>query len=292
MSTVATLAVILAVAIAAQLVATYRRDDGATERWARERHLDLTPDNRPLIARYLRRARLFRTWGAIAGALVPSLIDYVVNGRVQVLGIGTDGESAPLGFGSIFVGYLAGAVLCEASLVRRPQGTRRVAALHRRELPAYLPGWVIGAQRVAAAGVAAGSIAIAAVPFPEGTSKPSGLSLAVSALLVLAFGAGLETVERWLVRRPQPFVALDLVAADDALRAQSIRAVAGAGLALLLLLSCGASLALQASDVDALQDAMVAPAVVCLVLSLLAYAGITDGAWRVHRPTRASAASP
>jgi hypothetical protein len=291
-STVAILAVIVALAIAAQLAAVYRHDDKAVDRWARERALELTEANRPPVARYLRRARLFRAWGAIGGALAPTIVDLVVNGRVQVLGFGTDGNSAPLAFGSIFVGYLVGAVVCEATLVRRPQGPRRVAALYRRELPAYLPRWVIGAQRLAAVGAAAGSIAIAAVPFPDGTSEPSGLSLAVSALLVLAFGAGLETVERWLVRRPQPFAALDLVAADDALRAQSIRAVAGAGLALLLLLCCGVSLALQASDVDALQDAMVVPGVVCLVLSLLAYAGISGGTRSVRKPFRATAAAP
>jgi hypothetical protein len=287
-STVATLAVILVLAIAAQLAAAYRRDDTAVERWARERGLDVSDASRPLIARYLRRARLFRTWGAIAGALAPTLVDFVVNGRVQVLGFGTDGDNAPLAFGSIFIGYLAGAVACEASLVRRPQGARRVAALHRRELPDYLPRWVIAAQRAAAVGAAAGAIAIAAVPFPAGTAAPSGLALAVSALLAVAFGAGLEAVERWLVRRPQPFAETDLVAADDALRAQSIRAVAGAGLALLLLLCSGVSLALQASDVDLLRVVMVAPAVLCLVLSLFAYAGIGNAAWRVRRPTRAT----
>ena len=269
MSTVGTLAVIVAVALAAQLVAAYRRDDGAA-----------------------RRAHVFRAWGAIAGAVVPSVLDYVINGRVQVLGFGTDGESAPLGFGSIFVGYLIGAVLCEASLVRRPQGPRRVALLDRRELAAYLPRWVIVAQRVAAAAAAAGAIAIAAVPFPDGTSKPGTLVLAVSALLLPAFGAALEAVERWLVRRPQPFAARDLVAADDEVRASSIRSVAGAGLALLLLMCSGVSLVLQASEVDVFHAAMVVPAVLCLALSLLAYARISNGAWRVRRPTRASAAAP
>jgi hypothetical protein len=292
MSTVATLAVILALAIAAQLVAAYRRDDGTVERWARERDLELTPDNRPLVARYLRRARRFRTWGAIAGALAPTVFDYLVNGRVQVLGFGTDGESAPLGFGSIFVGYLVGAVLCEASLARRPQARRRVAGLHRRELPAYLPRWVIVAQRAATVGAAAGLIAIAAVPFPDGTADPGAFELAVGAVVVLAFGAGLEAVERWLVRRPQPFAAPELVAADDAVRAQSIRAVAAAGLALLLLLCCGVALALQASDVDVLHVAMVAPAALCLILSLAAYAVIGHGAWRVRRPARATAIAP
>jgi hypothetical protein len=274
MSTVATLAVILGVAVAAQLVVAYRRDEAAVDRWASERDLALTASSRVLVGRYLRRARLFRAWGAIGGALAPTVVDLVVDGRVQVLGFGTDGDSAPLAFGAIFVGYIAGAILCEATTVRRPHGPRRVAALHRRELPAYLPRWAIGAQRVATVAAAAGLVALAASP--DGNGAPAA---AAGAVLALAFGTGLEAVERWLVRRPQPFAAPDLVAADDALRAQSIRAAAGAGLALLLLLCCGVSLALD----------LVVPGVLCLVLSLTAYAVISDGRSRVRRPTRAGA---
>ena len=39
----------------------------------------------------------------------------------------------------------------------------------------------------------------------------------------------------WLVQRPQPFTQPDLVAADDAIRSQSVHSAAGSGLAMLLL---------------------------------------------------------
>src|ERR1044072_5818389 len=83
--------------------------------------------------------------------------------------------------------------------------------------------------------------------------------------LVIAVSMGLEAVERWIVRRPQPFADPAGVAADDALRAQSIRAASGAGLALVLLYCAGIPLALQASDVAALQAVMLVPAAVCLI---------------------------
>src|SRR3954451_24461203 len=98
MSAAATLAIILGIAIAVELYRAYRPDPAFAERWAGERGLELTAENRSLVGRYLRRARLFRTWGGTAGAILPSLIEYVLDGRVQVLGFGTYGTNAPLGF--------------------------------------------------------------------------------------------------------------------------------------------------------------------------------------------------
>ena len=131
MSAPLTLAVILAVAIPWQLFRAYRFDEGIVERWARDHGLELTPESRPTVTHYLRRERLLRTWGGVAGATLPTLIDYALTGRVQVLGFGTDGESAPLGFGTIFVGYLLGALYAEISLVRPVAGARRTASLSR-----------------------------------------------------------------------------------------------------------------------------------------------------------------
>jgi hypothetical protein len=286
MSTVGTLAVIVAIAVPVTLWRAYRPDPALVTRWAADRGLDLTAESRALLARYLRRARVCRAWGMVAGALVPSAIGYVVDGRVVVLGFGTDGDSAPLAFGAIFIGYLAGALCAEVATVRR-RAPRPVASLIPRELASYLPRRVLLAQRAAALAAAAGALAVGAVPYPPGASEPSVAGVAATALVAVAFGAGLEALERWFVRRPQPFADPALVAADDAVRAQSIRAVAGSGLAILLLLCCGLALALQASDVDALRVAMVAPAVACFVGSLLAYAGIGDGSWRVARAASA-----
>jgi len=270
MSAPLALALITGAVLAAQLVRAYRPDPRLVERWVRARGLELTPESRPLVARYLRRARVLRTWGAAAGVVVPSLASLIFSGRVQVLGFGTDGDAAPLAFGWIFVGYLAGA-LCAELTVGRPLGARRRAAsLVPRELTGYLSPRLLAGQRAAAAGAAVGLVAMAAVPYPDSISIPATASLVAAAAAVVALGAGLEAVERWLVRRPQPYTGPALVAADNAIRAQSVQAFAGAGLALLLLLCAGVCLALQASDVTVLHRAMIAPAVACLLLGVAA----------------------
>jgi hypothetical protein len=279
--------VIVAIAVPIGLWRAYRADAQLTDRWAGDRGLALTPASRAMVEAYLHRARLLRTWGGVAGVLVPTLGSWIFEGRFVVLGIGSDGESAPLGFGAIFVGYLLGALCAEVSLVRRAQGRRRTAGLLPRELPDYLPRYEVLAQRLLGAAAALGLVALGVVPYPAGTSDPTTASLAAGAVVLLAFAAGLEAVERWLVRRPQPFTEPALVAADDAIRAQSIRAVAGAGLALLLLAACGICLGLQASEVDALQRVMPVPAAACLVLSLFAGRDVADGTWRVRRPASA-----
>src|SRR4051794_31750313 len=225
MSTPLVLALVLAVAIPLALWRAYRPAGGSVEPWAPLHGLELTAESRPVVAAYLRRALVLRTWGGVAGAVLPSLADLVINGQVQVLGFGTDGESAPLAFGSIFVGYLLGALYAEVSFARPAPGDRRRASLAPRELAGYVPRRTILAQRSAAAGCALGAVAAALVPYADARSDPGAASALLGAAAVLALGAGLEAVERWLVRRPQPFTTPALVAADDAIRAQSIQAV-------------------------------------------------------------------
>jgi hypothetical protein len=287
MSAPATLAVVLAIGIPVQVFRAYRLDQRSVERWSRERGVVLTAENHAMVVRYLRRTRVMRTWGAVAGAIVPSLIEFIWSGRVQVLGFGTDGENAPLGFGTIFIGYLLGALCAEVSVARLSSGDRQVASLVPRQFESYLSRRVVLSQRVAAAAGALGLLAIGLVPYGESTANPGWASLAVGAVVVMAFGIGLEAIERWLVRRPQPFTDASIVAADDAIRAQSIQIVAGAGLALLLLFCSGVALGLQASDVRALHSAMVVPAAVCLVLSVVVCRDAGDGAWHVERSPRA-----
>jgi hypothetical protein len=287
MSAPATLAAILAVVIPLALWRAYRPDPAEDERWAKDRALELTPESHALVARYLRRARVLRTWGGVAGAVLPTVFTLAATGRFAVLGFGTD-ESAPLAFGWIFVGYVVGAVCAEISVPRPHGGPRRAAGLARRDLDQYLPRYAIVAQRGSATVAAAGLIVAGFLPYPDGTSNPGLPSLMIAGLVVLALAAGLEALERWLVRRPQPFTSPAEVAADDAMRAQSVRSVAGAGLALLLLICCGACLGLQASDVDALQSTMWVPAAVFLVLSLFACRGIGVRPWRVRRPVAAA----
>jgi hypothetical protein len=288
MSAPLVLAIVLAVVIPIELFRANRVRGEFVERWARDRGVELTEETRPVVAAYLRRARVMRTWGGVAGAVLPTLLAWAIDGRFVVLGFGSDGDSAPLGYGTIFVGYLVGVLAAEVTLAR-PAGARRAASLAPRRLEDYLPRRAIVAQRASAAAAALGILAVGAAPYRDSVSTPSPLGMAAFAVCVLALGAGAEAIERWLVRRPQPFTSPELIAADDAIRAQSIQAFAGAALALLLLLCCGVALVLQASDADALQAAMIPVAAVLLIGSIVACRDIGDGSWHVRRARAVSA---
>jgi hypothetical protein len=269
---------------------TMDRTAAAVQEWADAHGLVLTAENHDLVRRHLRSARALRTLGALAGVLVPSLVELAWHGRLTLLGFGTDGEHNPGGIGWVFVGYLAGALLAELRLARPAGGARRAAALVPRELPDYLPRRVLWAQRGLSAVVALGFVAVALVPYGDRHAQPDDAALLLGAVLVLALSAGLELLERRLVSRAQPFTSPSLLAADDAIRAQAVHSVAGAGLALLLLLTSGIALGLTQSDVDALRLTMWFPAAVAFGLALRACGDVGHRAWRVRREPGATPA--
>lgn len=280
------IALVLVLVVPLVLARAYAKvDPKLLAEWADVHSLELTSENRPMVARYLRRARVLRTWGALAGLVLPSLVEFALSGRVQLLGFGTDGHSAPYaGPIGAFVGYLVGAIYAEVSLVR-PVPARRSASLVPRELADYLPRRLVRMQRALGIAVVLGAVALGLVPYdPKEAAEPEWLGLLTGAAAFAAFAVGLEALERWLVRRPQPFTSPALVAADDALRSQSLHSLAGSGLALLLVVCSGIFVVLAASDVALLRWTMWLPALVALVLSVRACLGIGQRAWRVRRP--------
>ena len=258
-------------------------DDAFVDGWARAHALRLTESNRPMVAWYLHTARVLRTWGAVAGLVLPPLIGAALGSKFL----------EDQGFPLVYLGYLAGALYAELALVRPTGGGRRQATLVPRELENYLPGRLLVAQRVLAFLVAASAVAVLLVPFErqggafDGSPRPAVLGVFA---VVLAFA--LERLERWLVQRPQPFTAPDLIAADDAIRSQSVHSLAGAGLATLLFFLGGTSFALSVSDVQVLRWTMWIPAIGCFVLSLWVCLYYGHRAWRVRRSAGTAAPSP
>ncbi len=253
--------------------------------WAGAHGFELTADNRTLVAHYLRRARVLRSWGAIAGLLLPTLVDLAVNGRFEVMGFGSDGSAAPFqGPMTIFIGYLIGALCAELSVARRVEPANRSASLVPRVLADYLPRRLVRAQRALGLAVVLGVLALGVVPYEHPISQPAWLGLLMGAALFAAFAFTLEALERWLVRRPQPFSNSTLIAADDAIRAQSLHALAGSGLALLLISLSGVSIALAASEVTVLRWTMWPLAAIAFILSVRAGVDIVRRPWRVRRP--------
>jgi hypothetical protein len=289
------LAVLLAVIIPVVLTRAYARiDDELLAQWARAHGVELTPESRPIVVRYLRRARVLRTWAALGGLLLPSLVDFAVSGRVQLLGFGTDGSAAPYA-GPIggFIGYLVGALFAEVSLARPVNPERRSASLIPRDLADYLPRRLLLVQRGLGFAALLGVLALGLVPYdPQSAGEPGWPGLLTGAAILAAFSAGLEALERWLVRRPQPFTSPALVGADDAIRAQSVRSLAGSGLALLLVVCSGTCLGLAASDVSVLRWTMWLPAVVALVLAIRACLQTGQRSWRVRRRIAGPSGAP
>jgi len=239
-------------------------------------------------------ARVLRTWGALCGLFLPSLVELAVSGRVQLLGFGMDGAAAPYtGPIGAFIGYLLGALYAEVSLARPHDPARRSASLVPRELADYLPRRLLRFQRALGVVVVLGVLALGLLPYdPREAAQPEWLGLLAAAAAFAAFGAGLEAVERWLVRRPQPFTSQSIVAADDAIRAQSVQSLAGSGLAFLLLVCSGIFVVLAASDVGVLRWTMWLPALVALLLSVRVCLDIGQLTWRVRRPTTDPTGAP
>jgi len=253
-------------------------------RWAQARGLELTPDNRPVIARYLRRARWLPVLGALVAVILPTVVELIRSGELVILGFHTDGSGAPYaGPMQAYVGYLLGALCAELSLARPMGATRRTASLAPRELVDYLPRRLLVAQRGLGVAVGVGLVVTGLVPYPSAATDIDWTAVAVGAAAFGAFAVGLEALERWVVRRPQPFTSASLVAADDAIRAQSVHAIAGAGLALLLVALSAVFAVLTVSDVDVLSVTMWLPALVAFVLSIRACRDIGQQPWRVRR---------
>ena len=152
--------------------------------WAQARGLELTPDNRPVVARYLRRARWLPVLGALVAVVLPTVVELVRSGELVILGFHTDGSGAPYaGPMEAYIGYLLGALCAEVSLARptrSPPVARRASA--PRELADYLPRRLLVAQRSARRrGRSSASSSPGSCPTRRRPRTPTGSALAIGA---------------------------------------------------------------------------------------------------------------
>ena len=251
-------------------------DDKLVGEWAQAHALRLTDENAPMVRWYLHTARVLRTWGVIGGIVLPDVITAAVGGR--------SGVGQPVW---VFIGYLIGALYAEVALVRRAPDGRRAATLHPRELSQYIPRRILIAQRVVPVLVVLGAITVFLVPYGhrsgwEGFDRPVGIAI-TAVFFALAFGLGLERLERWIVERPQPFTEPSLVAADDAIRSQSVHSLGGSGVAGLLVAFSVVAGALSMCDVTALRWTMFPFAIFGFFASIVVCQYFSYRAWRVRR---------
>ena len=256
------------------LVRAYAGLDEDLRRWARAHSLLVTAENRPMVHWYLRNARVLRTCGALAGFLLPYL---------AAVAFGSPGAGA-VHLVWVFVGYLLGALYAELSLVRPLPAGRRAATLVPRALEDYLPRELRITQRSLGAVIAAASLVLLAVPFASDSMLAPELWLVPLGMIGgPALAVGLERLQGWLVRRPQPFTDPDLLAADDAIRAQSVHSVSGSGIAIELVWLSAVCFSLAQSDVQFLRWTMWVPGLFGLSAALFACQYYGHRAWRVRR---------
>jgi hypothetical protein len=180
----------------------------------------------------------------------------------------------PLDFGlfDALLGYLLGAVIAELT-IKRPEAHEPSASLTPRELSDYVPTGFITALRMSAL--------FALILVPLYRLLPARQKLVnlndfppeiIIVPTILLIGLGVELLQRYIVARSQPAVESDLVNADDAIRSASVHALAGAGIALELLIVSGQLINLAVvSNVDLLRWTLP-------VLAVLSF-GIAIGSW-------------
>ena len=247
--------------------------DRKVDEFAAASGIRVTPATRPFLAWYLTTGRRLRMLLVVAALFLPNLVQ-------AVLGVGGNrwGDT-PLSWQLVFAACLAGTLLAELALTR-PSGAHHTASLVPREPAAYL-GRVLrwGPTVVGLVGAAVWA-AVPALPDPRGGWDLSPVtSAAIGVALGLAVAGLAPLTARWILRRPQPVAADDLVLADHAVRAASVRSVAAVA-TLMGLLNLAGGLALYTRPFAGSADTVLAVAVIALLAAALV-------AWGARKPGEA-----
>ena len=177
--------------------------------------------------------------------------------------------------------------------IKRPKTDVPSASLTPRELGDYLPARFTAGFRLAA------TFALALVPLlrllPTRDNLVNLSDIPPEIVLVptiVLIALGVELLQRYIVVRPQPAVESDLVQADDAVRSASVHALAGAGIALeLLIVSVQLVNLAVVSDVQLLRWTLPWLGLICFGVAIGSWIHLTKpfhrGEWHAHEGTRA-----
>lgn len=190
--------------------------------------IETTEASRHFIAYYLLTGRRLRAVLVLAAVFLPALVG-------QALGL-TDQFEVPASWQAVLAACLVGTVWAELALTR-PAGKVRVASLRPRDIGTYL-GQPLLWSPVIASGIAAAMWAgVPALPAVSdgGVERASRGEIVTGLVFAVAVPAVVALTQRWIVTRPQPFSIPSLVAADDAIRAASVRYLAAVGTAMALI---------------------------------------------------------
>lgn len=260
--------------IAAHLGSSWRR--WQVEEWARSMGLQLTPRNRDFVRSYIRRTRILRTACGVAGLVFAPIYTGFVG----------EPPPQPFDFGLLngLVGYLVGAVVAEV-LLKRPKARVPTAALVPRDLNDYIPSVLTTTLRVTAAIGLTLLMLYLAIPARVSRTPEILPPWIVMVAMILVIFVGIELLQRYIVARPQSAVEVDLVQADDAVRSASLHALAGAGIALELIIVAVEIAAIGAiSNIQLLRWVLPWIGLACGLVALGSWMHVTrPDHWRVRR---------
>jgi hypothetical protein len=244
--------------------------------WASAYAVQVTERNERMLRAYLTRSQRWRRLGFGIGWLAASSFersdDFAVLATPFLL---------------IGVGYSAGIVAAEA--FSHPVRTTGAAALDTRRLSQYLPAKLVRLPRLLT-GLVVIAAAIALAVDADRTDVASDREVFALAAAAVAALLVAEIVQRAVVRRRQPLVDPDLLAADDALRAQSTHALAGA-----VIITAGSllfPLLMRPGGADVLNPTFDLLAVFSPVAGWVVGVWYQNRAWRVRRSRPSATAAP
>jgi len=241
--------------------------------------LRTTATSRAFIGYYLETGRRLRTLLVLAALFLPALVG-------EALGVRRDGLTVATQW--VLGACLVGTLWAELALTRQ-SGRRRAASLEPRRLGTYLGRPLLWGPAVAGA---AGAAVWTGVPLvvAELGPNPWDLSVAVDAALGVLTGLAVlaltPAAQIWILQRPQPLTSDDLLAADHAVRAASVRMIAAVATAMGLLNLCGGLLRSSAPLPGPLEVLSGAGALASALGALAAWLVRKPGAtlWPLRRP--------
>ena len=241
--------------------------------------LRTTATSRAFIGYYLETGRRLRTLLVLAALFLPALVG-------EALGVRRDGLTVATQW--VLGACLVGTLWAELALTRQ-SGRRRAASLEPRRLGTYLGRALLWGPALAGA---AGAVVWTGVPLvvAELGPNPWDLSVAVDAALGVLTGLAVVALtpaaQIWILQRPQPLISDDLLAADHAVRAASVRMIAAMATAMGLLNLCGGLLRSSAPLPGPLEVLSGAGALASAFGALVAWLVRKPGAtlWPLRRP--------
>jgi hypothetical protein len=248
------------------------------ERFARRQQLLITPDNGDRVIRYLAVTRRWRVAG-IVGAVALGVIWITVSS----IGRRPDQFGGEVNLLQLFAGWFVGALIAEARLHRTPVDQRRHASLQPRDVSMYVPAM----SRLAVPVALAVSLAIGVLTLVLAAlgRAPDGRLALIAQAAALAVAGLVAAVGRHILTRPQPLLAPDQLAADDAIRSRSLHVLAGAGTALVLYAVISQLTAVASALPSALAEVVAGAALVLVFAAPLLGWWIATRPWTVRRGT-------